>query len=94
MKFARCCTPIPGDDIIGFVTRGYGVSIHRRDCVKVRNSGAKDEENRWINVWWDEEVLDHKMNRFSTGLQISTRNRIGVLSDVGDAACAVACQCA
>ncbi|MBS5702400.1 MAG: bifunctional (p)ppGpp synthetase/guanosine-3',5'-bis(diphosphate) 3'-pyrophosphohydrolase [Butyricicoccus pullicaecorum] len=82
VKFARCCTPIPGDDIIGFVTRGYGVSIHRRDCVNVRNSGAKDEENRWINVWWDEEVLDHKMNRFSTGLQISTRNRIGVLSDV------------
>lgn len=82
VKFARCCTPIPGDDIIGFVTRGYGVSIHRRDCVNVRNSGAKDEENRWINVWWDEEVLDHKMNRFSTVLQISTRNRIGVLSDV------------
>lgn len=82
VKFARCCTPIPGDDIIGFVTRGYGVSIHRKDCVNVRNSGAKDEENRWINVWWDEEVLDHKMNRFSTGLQISTRNRIGVLSDV------------
>lgn len=82
VKFARCCTPIPGDDIIGFVTRGYGVSIHRRDCVNVRNSGAKDEENRWINVWWDEEVLDHKLNRFSTGLQISTRNRIGVLSDV------------
>ena len=82
VKFARCCTPIPGDDIVGFVTRGYGVSIHRRDCVNVRNSGAKDEESRWINVWWDEEVLDHKLNRFSTGLQISTRNRIGILSDI------------
>ena len=82
VKFARCCTPIPGDDIVGFVTRGYGVSIHRRDCVNVRNSGSKDEESRWINVWWDEEVLDHKLNRFSTGLQISTRNRIGILSDI------------
>ncbi|MDR3767566.1 MAG: bifunctional (p)ppGpp synthetase/guanosine-3',5'-bis(diphosphate) 3'-pyrophosphohydrolase [Butyricicoccus sp.] len=82
VKFARCCTPIPGDDIIGFITRGYGVSIHRKDCVNVRNSGAKDEENRWINVWWDEDILDRKTNRFSTGLQISTRNRIGVLSDV------------
>ena len=48
----------------------------------MRNSGAKDEESRWINVWWDEEVLDHKLNRFSTGLQISTRNRIGILSDI------------
>ena len=48
----------------------------------VRNSGARDEEDRWINVWWDEEILDHKLNQFSTGLQISTRSRIGVLSDV------------
>ena len=82
VKFARCCTPIPGDDIVGFVTRGYGVSIHRRDCVNVRNHDSKEEQDRWIHVWWDEEVLDHKLNRFSTGLQISTHNRIGVLSDV------------
>ncbi len=82
VKFARCCTPIPGDDIIGFVTRGYGVSIHRKDCINVRNNGNKDEENRWIRVWWDEESLDRKKNRFSTGLQISTKSRIGVLSDV------------
>ena len=82
VKFARCCTPIPGDDIVGFVTRGYGVSIHRRDCVNVRNHVGGEEQDRWIHVWWDEEVLDHKLNRFSTGLQISTRNRIGVLSDV------------
>lgn len=82
VKFARCCTPIPGDDIIGFVTRGYGVSIHRKDCVNVKNHNSKDEENRWIRVWWDEESLDNKKNRFSTGLQISTKSRIGVLSDV------------
>ena len=84
VKFARCCTPIPGDDIIGFITRGYGVSIHRKDCVNVRNSTKSQdgEENRWINVWWDEDILEQKNNRFSTGLQISTRNRIGVLSDV------------
>ncbi len=83
VKFARCCTPIPGDDIIGFVTRGYGVSIHRKDCVNVKNhNNTKDEENRWIRVWWDEESLDNKKNRFSTGLQISTKSRIGVLSDV------------
>lgn len=81
VKFARCCTPIPGDDIIGFVTRGYGVSIHRKDCVNVRNNDS-GEENRWIKVWWDEESLGHKKNRFSTGLQISTKSRIGVFSDI------------
>ncbi len=80
IKFARCCTPIPGDDIIGFVTRGYGVSIHRKDCVNYVN-GQRDSEDRWLEAWWDEELTESK-NRFITGLQISTRSRIGVLSDV------------
>ena len=80
IKFARCCTPIPGDDIIGFVTRGYGVSIHRKDCVNYLNS-QHDSEERWLEAWWDEELADNK-NRFITGLQISTHSRIGVLSDV------------
>lgn len=80
IKFARCCTPIPGDDIVGFVTRGYGVSIHRKDCVNYIN-GQKDSEDRWLEAWWDEDLVDSK-NRFVTGLQISTCSRIGVLSDV------------
>lgn len=80
VKFARCCTPIPGDEIVGFVTRGYGVSIHRRDCVNVH---MKEDPDRWVRAWWDEDVAEgsDSRNRFSTGLQISTRNRIGVLSD-------------
>lgn len=80
IKFARCCTPIPGDDIVGFVTRGYGVSIHRKDCVNYIN-GQQDSEDRWLDAWWD-EALDEGKNRFVTGLQISTYSRIGVLSDV------------
>ena len=81
VKFARCCTPIPGDEIVGFVTRGYGVSIHRRDCVNVH---MKEEPDRWVRAWWDEDMAagGDSRNRFSTGLQVSTRNRIGVLSDV------------
>ena len=81
VKFARCCTPIPGDEIVGFVTRGYGVSIHRRDCVNVH---MKEDPDRWVRAWWDEDVAEgsDSRNRFSTGLQVSTRNRIGVLSDV------------
>ena len=80
VKFARCCTPIPGDEIVGFVTRGYGVSIHRRDCVNVH---MHEDPDRWVRAWWDEDLAaSDRSNRFSTGLQISTRSRIGVLSDV------------
>ena len=80
VKFARCCTPIPGDEIIGFVTRGYGVSIHRRDCVNVH---VAEDPDRWVKAWWDEDqVTADRAGRFSTGLQISTRSRIGVLNDV------------
>jgi len=80
VKFARCCTPIPGDEIVGFVTRGYGVSIHRRDCSNVH---IDEDPDRWLSAWWDEDMaMDDRTARFSTGLQISTRSRIGVLSDV------------
>lgn len=80
VKFARCCTPIPGDEIIGFVTRGYGVSIHRRDCVNVH---VEDEPERWLNATWDEALpVEMQPKRFSTGLQISAKSRIGILNDV------------
>ncbi len=88
VKFARCCTPIPGDEIIGFVTRGYGVSIHRRDCVNIHDDVDPD---RWVRAWWDEDIaLSQKDYSFSTGLQISGRSRIGLLSDV--AAMLAACK--
>ena len=80
IKFARCCTPIPGDDIIGFVTRGYGVSIHRKSCTNVRSTDEEDA-SRWISCWWDEELLQPE-NRFSTGLRISALSRTGLLADI------------
>ena len=51
IKFAKCCNPLPGDKIIGFITRGYGVSVHKQDCVNVINASPQDKE-RWINVMW------------------------------------------
>lgn len=51
VKFAKCCNPLPGDKITGFITRGYGVSVHKQDCVNVINSPSSDKE-RWINVMW------------------------------------------
>lgn len=51
VKFAKCCNPLPGDKIIGFITRGYGVSIHKQDCTNVENASPQDKE-RWIHVMW------------------------------------------
>ncbi len=80
VKFARCCTPVPGDDIIGYVTRGFGVSVHRKDCINVKNANPEDKK-RWVNVYWDESHVESK-ERFSTAIQISTNDRTGVMNDV------------
>ncbi|MDO5784894.1 MAG: bifunctional (p)ppGpp synthetase/guanosine-3',5'-bis(diphosphate) 3'-pyrophosphohydrolase [Eubacteriales bacterium] len=80
VKFARCCTPVPGDDIVGYITRGYGISVHRKDCVNVKNSNP-DDRDRWVKVSWDENHIEVK-GRFSTALQITTNDRMGVMNDV------------
>ncbi len=79
VKFARCCTPIPGDSIIGFITRGYGVSVHRSDCQNVVNA-MKDANDltRWIAVSWADDIKD----KFQTSLQISAKDRNGLVMDI------------
>ncbi|MBQ2865034.1 MAG: bifunctional (p)ppGpp synthetase/guanosine-3',5'-bis(diphosphate) 3'-pyrophosphohydrolase [Clostridia bacterium] len=80
VKFSKCCCPIPGDDIIGFVTRGYGVSVHRKDCGNVRTSLNKDSEyGRWIKAEWDDNA-DRK--NYSVALRITAKTRTGVLADI------------
>jgi len=80
VKFSKCCTPIPGDDIIGFVTRGYGVSVHRKECPNFHNSIDKDSEyGRWIKTEWDTQRPDKK---YSVALRISAKTRTNVLADV------------
>ena len=80
IKLSKCCTPLPGDEIIGFITRGHGVSIHKRDCNNVpKNIADAQEPDRWIAAHWDGEA--HSDNFIST-LQISSIARDGVLLDV------------
>ena len=81
VKFARCCTPIPGDEIIGFITRGYGVSVHRCDCINARKAHEKGEDDRWIRCWWDEEII-RPDTKFSTGLRVTANSRTGMLADI------------
>ncbi|MBQ5777551.1 MAG: bifunctional (p)ppGpp synthetase/guanosine-3',5'-bis(diphosphate) 3'-pyrophosphohydrolase, partial [Oscillospiraceae bacterium] len=79
VKFARCCTPIPGDSIIGFVTRGYGVSVHRADCQNVTNAMKSAEDlSRWISVFWAGDVKEN----FQTSLQLSAKDRSGLIMDI------------
>ncbi len=79
VKFAKCCTPLPGDDFIGFVTRGFGVSIHKRNCSNVAAS-MKDPENaeRWVNAYWEENLKE----RYKATIVIDALDRDGLLSDV------------
>ncbi len=79
VKFAKCCSPIPGDPIIGFVSRGFGVSVHRQDCPNAVN-GQKNPENagRWIKTYWD-----HGKNQtFYAPLTVDIRTRVGAIADI------------
>ena len=79
VKLSRCCNPLPGDEIIGFVTRGHGVSVHKRDCTNVPIKIADSlEPERWINVYWDENVKEE----FNATLDIYCINRIGLMADI------------
>ena len=77
VRIARCCNPVPGDDIVGFITKGRGVSVHRTDCQNVTNSTDTDKE-RMIGVEWD--VTDGCS--FIADLQISGINRNGLLLEI------------
>jgi GTP pyrophosphokinase len=79
VKFARCCTPVPGDGAIGFITRGFGVSVHRKDCKNYLKSGESPEEaGRWVRVTWANSAEDV----YSTAILITARERSGIVMDI------------
>jgi len=78
IKFARCCTPVPGDPIVGFITKGFGVSIHRADCPNARNREDPRQAARWVRVRWDMQ----EDQPFDTTLELDCITRDGLLLDV------------
>ena len=79
IKFARCCNPLPGDEIVGFITRGFGVSIHKCDCANVVNARRRGEDpERWVKATWASKVKE----TFKSTLDILASDRIGILADV------------
>ena len=83
VKFAKCCNPLPGDDVIGFITKGYGISIHKKDCPNVIE-GKKLEFNkdRWKEAHWERDAQDSTRNVYEALLQLFTEDRVGMLADV------------
>ncbi len=83
VKFAKCCNPLPGDHIIGFITKGFGISVHKRDCPNVITGLNKPEnEGRWITADWENGANTAGRDLYEAHLQIHTENRIGMLADV------------
>ena len=82
VKFSKCCTPVPGDEIVGFITRGYGVSVHRCDCPNAAIERRKPEERgRWIKVSWGTDVKES----YQTALDIYAKDRLDLVLDVSAA---------
>ncbi len=79
VHFSHCCNPIPGDEIIGFVTRGRGISIHRTDCVNIMKM-PEAERTRLIEAEWQDNVP--KEGQYKTTITVFTHNRIGMLADI------------
>lgn len=77
VKFSRCCNPVPGDEIIGYITKGRGVSIHRTDCVNVED--LLQDENRIIDVEWYNEKTE---GTYNVDIEIFSNDRTGLLSDI------------
>lgn len=82
VKFAKCCTPVPGDPVVGFITRGYGVSVHRQDCPNADPARRKEsEKGRWVPVSWGRSEQD----LYQTTLDISAKDRPNLFLDVAAA---------
>ena len=82
VKFSKCCTPVPGDDIVGFITRGYGVSVHRADCPNASPERRRpDQADRWIKVSWGRDTKDS----YSTSLEIICKDRNNLVLDISAA---------
>ena len=77
VRFSKCCSPVPGDEIVGFITKGRGVSIHRKDCTNLK-SMSDEEKERLVEVSWGEE----KGKGYSAEFQVEAEDRTGLLADI------------
>ena len=81
VRFSRCCSPVPGDEIVGFVTRGRGITIHRTDCINILNL-PEPERERIIDAEWQQ---GHAQEKYTAEIIIYANNRNGLLADISKA---------
>ena len=81
VRFSKCCNPVPGDEIVGFVTRGRGISIHRTDCVNILSMPESDRA-RLIDAEWEEEAVEKGGELYMTEICLYAHNRTGILLDI------------
>ena len=81
VKFSRCCTPVPGDEIVGFITRGYGVSVHRADCPNAAPERRAGQEGRWLRVTWGKDTNES----YPTTIDVMSKDRMGLILDISTA---------
>ena len=82
VRFSKCCSPVPGDEIIGFVTRGRGVTIHRTDCINVINL-SDEERGRLINAEWDTQFAKGDTNTsYLAELRVTANDRVGLILEI------------
>lgn len=83
VKFAKCCNPLPGDKIIGFITKGYGISIHKFDCRNVMLGNSNPEySDRWLEAHWEESAINTQKDLYEAKLQIIANNSIRLIADI------------
>ena len=84
VRFSKCCSPVPGDEIVGFVTRGRGVSIHRTDCINVISLPEMDRM-RLIDADWQQAAVEGSSDKYTADINIYANNRNGLLADISKA---------
>ena len=83
IKFAKCCNPLPGDKIVGFITRGFGVSVHKADCPNVIQSRANEDNlARWVRAEWERNPSSEAASLYEATIQIIAEDGIGVLAGI------------
>ena len=84
VKYAKCCNPLPGDEIVGFITKGFGISVHKSDCPNMQRTRENPENSeRWVNVRWEQEFSDSSdRSLYEAVLQIYIHDEIGALAEV------------
>ena len=83
VKFARCCNPLPGDQVIGFITKGFGISIHKCDCPNVKlGKENPDNASRWVSAHWQNGGATSDNSMYEAQITVYVENRLGIVADI------------